>query len=54
MIDDANVDDIYTKLTFTVAEPWIKIVNPGDKAMGSKFTITGTTNLRLMTRSSLK
>ena len=45
MIDDANIDDIYTKLTFTVAEPWIKIVNPGDKAMGSKFTITGTTNL---------
>ena len=45
MIDSANIDDIYTKLTFTVAEPWIKIVNPGDQAMGSKFTITGTTNL---------
>ncbi|HJK71327.1 MAG TPA: hypothetical protein O0X51_05470, partial [Methanocorpusculum sp.] len=23
MIDSANIDDIYTKLTFTVAEPWI-------------------------------
>ncbi|MCZ0863112.1 MEMAR_RS02690 family S-layer glycoprotein [Methanocorpusculum vombati] len=45
MIDSANIDDIYTKLTFTVAEPWIKIVNPGDQALGSKFTITGTTNL---------
>ncbi|MCZ0863308.1 MEMAR_RS02690 family S-layer glycoprotein [Methanocorpusculum vombati] len=45
MIDSANIDDIYTKLTFTVAEPWIKITNPGDKALGSKFTISGTTNL---------
>ena len=45
MIDSANIDDIYTKLTFTVAEPWIKIENPGDQAVDSKFTITGTTNL---------
>ncbi|MCZ0861281.1 PGF-CTERM sorting domain-containing protein [Methanocorpusculum sp. MG] len=45
MIDSANIDDIYTKLTFTVAEPWINIKNPGDQATGSKFTITGTTNL---------
>ena len=45
MIDSANIDDIYTKLTFTVAEPWIKITNPGDQATGSKFTISGTTNL---------
>jgi PGF-CTERM protein len=45
MIDSANIDDIYTKLTFTVAEPWIKINNPGDQTLGSKFTITGTTNL---------
>ena len=45
MIDDANIDDIYTKLTFTVAAPWIRISNPGDQAAGSKFTITGTTNL---------
>ena len=45
MIDSANIDDIYTKLTFTVAEPWINIENPGDQAVDSKFTITGTTNL---------
>ncbi|MDU9376355.1 hypothetical protein McpSp1_09630 [Methanocorpusculaceae archaeon Sp1] len=45
MIDDANIDDIYTKLTFTVAAPWIRIVNPGDQAVGSKFTVKGTTNL---------
>jgi PGF-CTERM protein len=45
MIDSANIDDIYTKLTFTVAEPWIKINNPGDQTIGSKFTITGATNL---------
>ncbi|MDE2524345.1 MAG: MEMAR_RS02690 family S-layer glycoprotein, partial [Methanocorpusculum sp.] len=45
MIDDANIDDIYTKLTFTVAAPWIRINSPGDQAVGTKFTITGTTNL---------
>ena len=45
MIDNANIDDIYTKLTFTVQEAWIKINNPGDQAVGTKFTITGTTNL---------
>ena len=45
MIDNANIDDVYTKLTFTVAEPWIKIENPGDQAVDTKFTITGTTNL---------
>ncbi|MDE2524115.1 MAG: MEMAR_RS02690 family S-layer glycoprotein [Methanocorpusculum sp.] len=45
MIDSPNIDDKYTKLTFTVAEPWIKIVNPGDKAVGTKFTLSGTTNL---------
>ena len=45
MINSTNIDDIYKELTFTVAEPWIKITNPGDKALGSKFTISGTTNL---------
>jgi PGF-CTERM protein len=45
MIDSPNIDDIYTKLTFTVAEPWIRIINPGDRAIGTKFTISGTTNL---------
>ena len=47
MIDSPNIDDIYTKLTFSVADAWIRISNPGDKAVGSKFTITGTTNLAI-------
>ena len=47
MIDSASIDDIYRNLTFTVVEPWIKIVNPGDQTAGSKFTITGTTNLAI-------
>ena len=45
MIDSANIDDIYTKLTFTVSDPWIAIDGPGDQAMGTTFTISGTTNL---------
>ncbi|HJK79041.1 MAG TPA: PGF-CTERM sorting domain-containing protein, partial [Methanocorpusculum sp.] len=45
MIDSSNIDDIYTKLTFTVAEPMIRVNNPGDQAAGSSFTISGTTNL---------
>ncbi|HJK24875.1 MAG TPA: PGF-CTERM sorting domain-containing protein, partial [Methanocorpusculum sp.] len=45
MIDSANIDDIYTKLTFTVTEPRIDINNPGDQGVGTKFTISGTTNL---------
>ena len=45
MIDSANIDDIYTKLTFTVSDPWIAIEGPGDQAMGTTFTISGTTNL---------
>ena len=47
MIDSANIDDIYTKLTFTVAEPVISIKNPGDQGAGTKFTISGTTNLAI-------
>ena len=45
MIDNANIDDIYTKLTFTVTEPRIDITNPGDQGVGTTFTISGTTNL---------
>jgi PGF-CTERM protein len=44
-MDSANVDDTYTKLTFMVEEAWIRIDSIGDKAVGEKFTITGTTNL---------
>ncbi|HJK77687.1 MAG TPA: hypothetical protein O0X18_01910 [Methanocorpusculum sp.] len=45
LIDSPNIDDIYTKLTFTVAEPWIRISNPGTQTAGSVFTLSGTTNL---------
>ena len=47
MIDSSNIDDIYTKLTFNVNDPWIRVNNPGDQAVGTKFTIAGTTNLAI-------
>ncbi|MDO8886439.1 MAG: MEMAR_RS02690 family S-layer glycoprotein [Candidatus Oleimmundimicrobium sp.] len=45
LINMANIDDTYTKLTFLVEEPWIRIDSVADKYVGSTFTITGTTNL---------
>jgi len=44
-LDSPYVDDTYVKLTFVVEEAQIFIDAIGDKAAGSKFTITGTTNL---------
>ncbi|KDE55084.1 MEMAR_RS02690 family S-layer glycoprotein, partial [Methanoculleus sp. MH98A] len=44
-LDSAYVDDRYTKLTFYIEDAWIFIDAIGDKAAGSTFTITGTTNL---------
>jgi len=44
-INDANVDDTYTKLQFLVEEPKITIDPVGDKHVGDKFTITAQTNL---------
>src|SRR5208337_9845 len=44
-IDNANVDDTYTKLQFLVEEPVIQIDSIGDKHVGDKFTITAATNL---------
>ena len=44
-INDANVDDTYTKLQFLVEEPIIRIDPIGDKHVGDKFTITAQTNL---------
>jgi PGF-CTERM protein len=44
-INDANVDDTYTKLQFLVEEPVIRIDPIGDKHVGDKFTITAQTNL---------
>ena len=47
MIDSPNIDDVYTKLTFTVVPAVITIKHPGDQAAGSTFTISGTTNLAI-------
>jgi len=44
-LDSPNIDDTYVKLTFVIAEAQIFIDPIGDKAAGSTFTITGTTNL---------
>ena len=44
-INDANVDDTYTKLQFLVEVPVIRVDPIGDKHVGDKFTITATTNL---------
>ena len=44
-INDAKIDDTYVKLTFNVVQPKITINNPGDQAVGSTFTVSGTTNL---------
>ena len=44
-LDSPYVDDTYVKLTFDVEEPYIFIDPIGDKEAGSKFTITGTTNV---------
>lgn len=44
-MNNTDVDDTYYKLIFTVEEPWITIATIGDKYVGDKFTVTGTTNL---------
>ena len=44
-LDSPNIDDTYVKLTFVVEEAQIFIDAIGDKAAGSTFTVTGTTNL---------
>jgi PGF-CTERM protein len=44
-LDSPNIPDTYVKLTFVVDEPQLFIDPIGDKAAGSTFTITGTTNL---------
>ena len=46
-INSADIDDTYTKLTFLVEEPWIRINSIGDHYIGDQFTITGTTNLAI-------
>ncbi|NLW77651.1 MAG: PGF-CTERM sorting domain-containing protein, partial [Methanomicrobiales archaeon] len=44
-INSAMVDDTYTKLQFLVEEAKVTINPIGEQAVGSKFEITGTTNL---------
>ncbi|MDN7012395.1 DUF3821 domain-containing protein [Methanoculleus sp. FWC-SCC3] len=44
-LDSPYVDDTYVKLTFVIEEAQIFIDAIGDKAAGSTFTISGTTNL---------
>ena len=44
-LDSAMVDDIYTKMQFLVEEPKITINPIGEQAVGSRFEISGTTNL---------
>ena len=44
-LDSPNIDDTYVKLTFNIEEPYIFIDSIGNKEAGSKFTITGTTNV---------
>jgi len=45
LLNSANVDDTYTKLSFMVEAPWIRIDTISDHYVGDTFTITGTTNL---------
>ncbi len=45
LLDLQSIDDTYTKLTFLVEEPWIRLDTVGDKYVGTQFPITGTTNL---------
>lgn len=44
-LNSPNSDDTYRKVSFNLEEAWIRIDAIGDKAVGDKFTITGTTNL---------
>jgi PGF-CTERM protein len=44
-LDNAAIDDTYTKLQFLVEVPEIKIVPITEKMVGDKFEVKGTTNL---------
>jgi PGF-CTERM protein len=45
LLNSPNIDDTYTKLSFMVEAPWIRIDTISDHYVGDTFTITGTTNL---------
>jgi hypothetical protein len=44
-INDQNIDDMYAKLIFTIAGPYILINSIGTKYVGDQVKVTGTTNL---------
>jgi len=44
-LNNPSVDDTYTKLQFLVEVPTIRINPVGEKSVGAKFNIEGTTNL---------
>jgi hypothetical protein len=44
-INDANIDDMYTKFQFTIETPYIRVQPITYKQIGSKFTIVADTNL---------
>jgi hypothetical protein len=48
-INDQYIDDMYAKLQFTIAGPFIAIDTVGAKYIGDKITITGKTNLAIGT-----
>jgi len=45
-IDSQNIDDIYVKLTFIVAQPTITLNSVSDVTKGSALKVSGTTNLK--------
>ena len=45
LINGANIDDTYTKLSFAVEEANINILPIPDKSVGDTFDVQGTTNL---------
>ena len=45
LINGANIDDTYTKLSFAVEEACINIATVPDKHVGDTFDVAGTTNL---------
>lgn len=44
-IASQNIDDTFAYTTFLVSNPKVSIHNIGERTIGDKFTITGTTNL---------
>ena len=46
-LNNPSVDDTYAKLQFLVEVPKITVLPVGEKQVGDKFTIVGTTNLAI-------